>query len=231
MKHVIESTYDPSTAYAEPALLKRISWGAIFAGLTAAVIVQLLLTLLGVGIGAATVNPLQERAPGEGLGAGAAIWFFVSSILAMYVGGRVAGRYSGAAAKRDRMHHGIFTWAATTILSAVFLTSAMTALLGSAAGTAAGTAVQAQATQQPGLVNSPNANTTDPAAAANEQKARQAGEVAAKRVSQTALATFFLLLLSGLAAAIGGRNSAPRLANDYTRSEPHAPGVPAFAKS
>src|SRR5688572_14890487 len=113
MKNVIESTYYPSNAHPEPVRPRRISWGAIFAGLTAAVIIQMLLTLLGVGIGAATINPLQEQAPGEGLGIGAAIWFFASSLIAMYVGGRVAGRFSNAPTRHDRMMHGIFTWAAT----------------------------------------------------------------------------------------------------------------------
>lgn len=236
MKQVIETTYDPSTPRVEPVehepnFLKRISWGAIFAGVTAAVIVQMLLTLLGVGIGAATVNPMQEQAPGEGLGIGAMIWLFVSSIIAMYVGGRVAGRFSNGRDRQDRMQHGLLTWAATTILSAVFLASALTSLLGSAAGSAGGAAAT-QAAQKPGAVSSPNANPNDPAvAAANEQKARQAADVAAKRVSQSALATFFVLLLSALAAATGGRSSAPGSTQPSTRRESDLHAEPAFSKS
>ena len=220
MTHVIEPTYDPSTPVG-PTFLKRLSWGAIFAGLTAAVISQLLLTLLGVGIGAASVNPLQEQAPGEGLGIGPMIWLFVSSIISMYVGGRVAGRFSNATTRHDRMMHGIFTWAATTILSAVFLASALSSLLGSAAGSAAGTAVQAKSSQASG----------QPPVAVNEQEARQAGEVAAKRVSQSALGTFFVLLLSGLAAATGARGTAPRVSDTYVRTESETHGTHAYAKS
>ena len=37
--------------------LKQVSWGAIFAGVAVALVVQVLLTLLGVGIGAATLDP------------------------------------------------------------------------------------------------------------------------------------------------------------------------------
>jgi len=236
MKQIIEPTYDPSMPHMEDSVVKRVSWGAIFAGVTAAVIVQLLLTLLGVGIGAATVNPLQEQAPGQGLGVGAAIWFFVSSIIAMYVGGLVAGRFSNAPLKRDRMSHGVFTWAATTILSAVFLASALTSLLGSAAGSAAGTtAVQVKSTQpgapQAAVSASPDARKAA-APTVNEQQAREAADVAAKRVSQTALGTFFLLVLTGIAAAVGGCSSARRTARDDVRieSETHH-GAPLLAKS
>lgn len=234
MKQVIESTYDQSTVHTEPPFFKRISWGAIFAGLTTAVIIQMLLTLLGVGIGAATVNPLQERAPGEGLGVGAAIWFFVSSIIAMYVGGRVAGRFSDASLRKDRAMHGILMWAATTILSAAFLASALSSLLGSAAGSAAaGTAVQANSTQAAPQRAASSPAVRDPAAVAvNEQEARRAGEVAAERVSQSALVTFFVLLLSGAAAALGARNTAPRSVQDeYVRRETETHATPAFAKS
>lgn len=221
MKHAMEPKYDQSRRYTEPLLLRRISWGAVFVGLTAAVITQLLLTLLGVGIGAATINPLQERVPGDGLAIGAAIWFFVSSIIAMYIGGHVAGRFCNAPARKDGMNHGLLTWAATTILSGVFFATMMTSLVGAAAGTAAaGTAIQA---------NSSDVSSSSPISV-NEPKARQAGELAAKSVSQTALATFFLLLLTGTAAAIGGRNSVRRSGPEehvVEESEVHAP---AFAR-
>jgi hypothetical protein len=54
-------------------MFRRVSWAAIFAGVIFTVVIQLLLTLLGVGIGAATVEPLQQAQPGKGVGIGAAI--------------------------------------------------------------------------------------------------------------------------------------------------------------
>src|SRR5207248_1109974 len=106
-------TNEPSSS--ATTVLRRVSWGAVFAGLIIAVVLQLLFTLLGVGIGAATVEPLQQSHPGQGLGIGAAIWFFVSSLIAMYIGARVAGNLAGSGLKSDRMLHGILTWGATTI--------------------------------------------------------------------------------------------------------------------
>lgn len=238
MNHVTESTYDQSSISTaepvDPPLLKRISWGAVFAGLITAVIIQLLLTLLGTGIGAASIDPLHERAPGEGLGIGAAIWFFASTLIAMYFGGRVAGRFSGAATKHERMLHGVFTWATTVILSVILLATAVGSMLGGAAsmlGSAAGTA--AQNPSVPAAVQQPaGAASRDPAAAAQtEQKAREAGDVAAKRVSQSALWSFFALMVSGIAAAMGGRSSGQRYAQRRTERHEHArPLKPQFAK-
>src|SRR5688572_16154368 len=111
MNQVITQSFEQETTRGDRAIRHRISIGAVFAGIITALIIQLLLTLLGVGIGAASIEPLRERSPAEGIGMGAAIWFFVSGLIAMYVGGRVAGNLSGTTTKRDRMVHGIFTWA------------------------------------------------------------------------------------------------------------------------
>src|SRR2546421_12129888 len=87
-------------------MLRRVAWGAIFAGVVITIVLQLLFTLLGVGIGAATVEPLQQAQPGKGLGLGAAIWLFVSSLIAMYVGARVAANLAAHTEPSDRMLHG-----------------------------------------------------------------------------------------------------------------------------
>ncbi|RYY08132.1 MAG: hypothetical protein EOO36_24060, partial [Cytophagaceae bacterium] len=70
------ASYAPPVA--EPGLLparKRISWGAIFAGTVLAIVLQLALSLLGLGIGLGTIDPLTEQNPMAGIGTGAAIWW------------------------------------------------------------------------------------------------------------------------------------------------------------
>ena len=62
--------------------LKRISWGAIFAGTVLAIVLQLALSLLGLGIGLGTIDPLTEQNPMSGIGTGAAIWWIVTMSLA-----------------------------------------------------------------------------------------------------------------------------------------------------
>src|SRR5687768_13308876 len=73
----------------------RISWGAVFAGVVMGITVQVLLGSLGLGIGASTVNPAQEANPFAGLGVGAAIWLFGSTIVAYFASGWIAARMAG----------------------------------------------------------------------------------------------------------------------------------------
>ena len=42
---------------AHTIMINRVAWGAIFAGVVVALIVQVMLTMLGVGIGMATLDP------------------------------------------------------------------------------------------------------------------------------------------------------------------------------
>ena len=43
---------------------KRLSWGAIFAGVVIAVAIQLVLGILGTGIGLTMVDPVEGTTPG-----------------------------------------------------------------------------------------------------------------------------------------------------------------------
>jgi len=110
-----------------------VSWSSIFAGVTAAIAVQLLLNLLGVGVGAATINPQQGQQPGQGLAIGAAIWFVFSSIISLFVGGWIAGRLAGIPNKRDGALHGFVTWALASLALFYLLSTAVGGLLGGAA--------------------------------------------------------------------------------------------------
>ncbi|BDE07950.1 hypothetical protein WPS_32260 [Vulcanimicrobium alpinum] len=85
---MVESRLAPQISGA----FRRISWGAIFAGLFVALATQLLLSILGVGIGASTIHiGSSDSASASGLEIGSAIWFFFSILIALFVGGWVAG--------------------------------------------------------------------------------------------------------------------------------------------
>jgi len=142
----------------------------------------------------------------------------------------VAGHLAG----RDRVLHGLLTWGTTTIVGMLFLTSAAGALFGGAASFL-GSATASMNRSQPGYSGSqygqqsqgsalaPTGRDTQDAAAQpdNEQRARQAGDVAARRVSQAALWSFFVLLLSGVVAAYGARSAAHTdRPEDYGHSRP-----------
>jgi len=129
-KEVFENT---QWALQAPAALRRVSWGAIFAGATVVIAVELLLNLFGAGIGAATINPEQGQLPGQGLAVGAVIWFVLSWIIALFIGGWLAGRLAERPSKRDGALHGFVTWAVASLVLVYMLSTAVGGLLGGAA--------------------------------------------------------------------------------------------------
>ncbi len=78
-------------------LRNRVSWGAILAGVVAALVVQLLLNILGVGIGASAVDAANtaDNPSASGFSLTAGIWWTLSGIIASFAGGIVAGRLCG----------------------------------------------------------------------------------------------------------------------------------------
>ena len=136
--------------------MKRISWSAVFAGVLVAIVAQILLTLLGIGIGLSTIDPVTERNPTEGLGIGSAIWYIISSLLSLFLGGWVAGRLASAPRLFDGIIHGVLTWCLVTLMTIYFLTTAIGGLIGgvgSLIGGIARTAGSAAASAGPGLGN------------------------------------------------------------------------------
>lgn len=135
-EEVIHTTtsYPSTTAYPSvaPNYTRRISWGAIIAGLIVALVTQILFTMLGVAIGAATIDPLQEQRPLEGLGTGAAIWWVVSSLISLFLGGCVAGRLAGVPRKGDGALHGIIMWGTATLITLLLAGTALSGLFGGA---------------------------------------------------------------------------------------------------
>jgi hypothetical protein len=103
---------------------RKVSWGAIFAGMVIAIVVQLVLSLLGAGIGLSTVDPLRYNTPDAStFGMGAGIWWVISSVVAMFAGGWVAGHLSGSPDKTDAVLHGLLTWGVAAIVTVYLLAS------------------------------------------------------------------------------------------------------------
>jgi hypothetical protein len=112
---------------------RSISWSAVTAGLVVAMVSQILLTMIGVAIGAATIQPTQESNPANGLGTGAAIWWIVTALLSLFIGARVAGKASGVTTRREGGVHGFLMWCTST----VFLFMIAGTMLGGVFGTGA----------------------------------------------------------------------------------------------
>lgn len=115
-----------------PTIGPRLSWGAIIAGVVIALSIQLLLNLLGVGVGASTIDPGQGDTHG-GLAIGAGIWFVVSALLSLLAGGWAASRLARISERQDGLLQGFTTWGLTTIATLMLLTSAVGGLIGGSA--------------------------------------------------------------------------------------------------
>lgn len=110
---------------------RRVSWGAIVAGVVIAMVLQLVLSLLGAGLGLSTVDPMSYSSPDPAtFGLAAGVWWVASSALALFAGGWVAAHLAGAPDKTDASLHGLLTWGLATIVTAFLVTSLIGAALG-----------------------------------------------------------------------------------------------------
>lgn len=126
----VERTNVYTTTAIPPLKARRISWGSILAGTVVALVTMFALYMLGLAIGAATVNPLQEVDPVEpALGTGAIIWLIASTLIGLFLGGFTAGRMSGIANDADGVLHGIVTWSVVTVISLMLLTTSIGSLI------------------------------------------------------------------------------------------------------
>jgi hypothetical protein len=115
-----------------PSTINRISWGAVFAGAAVALVAQLLLSLLGLAIGLTIIEPLTGETPWEGIGIGAGIWWIISALLSLFLGGWTAGRLSGMPLRQDAILHGIVAWALVTFISFYLVITGVGAVIGGA---------------------------------------------------------------------------------------------------
>jgi len=141
------STYDPRTSGSTPHgqtttettgwvntgphTHRRISWAAIFGGVILVITVQLLLSLLGAGIGLGIVDVNGGATPSSStLGIGAGLWWVVSSCIALFAGGYAAAWFAGIDSRFDGVLHGIVTWGIATLVTFWLLTSAIGSIIG-----------------------------------------------------------------------------------------------------
>ncbi|OHT18553.1 hypothetical protein [Edaphosphingomonas haloaromaticamans] len=122
-------------------LRSRLSWPAIFAGITLAIALQLVLALLGTGIGFSLVDPVRGTTPGaNSFGIGAGLYWIVSMMISLGAGSYAAARVAGAHDRFDGLVHGLTIWGLTSILTVYLITSAVGGIIGGAFRTVGGVA-------------------------------------------------------------------------------------------
>jgi hypothetical protein len=145
-------------------MLNRVSWGAVLAGVVVSLVTQLILNLLGVGLGAATLDPAAGAAgnpSATGFSVGAGIWWALSGLIAAAAGGYTAGRLAGRPQESTAGWHGLTAWAFTTLVVFYLLTSTMGSIIGGAYRTVAGAAGTITSTAG-GAVQTAATQMTDP---------------------------------------------------------------------
>jgi hypothetical protein len=157
---------------ARTIMVNKVSWGAVLAGVVVGLVAQLILNMIGIGIGASTLDPGAGAGANpsiSGFSIGAGIWWTVSGILAALAGGYAAGRLGGIPKGSTAGWHGLVAWALTTLVVFYLLTSAVGGILGgafrtvtSAAGNVASTAGGAVQTATQAAAPSLASGGTDP---------------------------------------------------------------------
>lgn len=110
---------------------RRISWAAIFGGVILAVTVEFLFSLLGAGVGLATIDTNTGNSPeASTFGIGAGLWWIITDCIALAAGGYVAAWLAGIEVRFDGVLHGLVTWGIATLVTLWLLTSAIGSIIG-----------------------------------------------------------------------------------------------------
>jgi hypothetical protein len=187
--------------------LPRVSWGAVFTGVTIALVAYLFMSMLGAAIGASLLNPLSRPDPARAFGFGSGVWMIVTTVVSVFVGGYFAGRCAPVLG----WLHGLLAWA----LMVLFVVVALTSVIGSAAGIAgnlanAGATTAAASGSADGAAGSLSeearnaiASLTGAASAPpSEGAARQTADTAARAVARASWFSVAALFV-GFVVAVG----------------------------
>lgn len=168
----------------------EVHWGAVIAGVIVALTGQVLLTLLGAGLGATFDATRGDVLSGETVAWSAYAWWAVSGIAGAFAGGWTAGWVAGSYPSVDRVEgsfQGFLTWGVSILVVGLLV-------LGLASGS-----VFAARVGGPLVGNLPGPSVVvagEVLTPAEQEEAREAAATAA-------LWSFFALII-GAAASIGG---------------------------
>jgi hypothetical protein len=127
---VVASIMQP-TISRETVLIDRrqpkLRWSAVFAGAICSIGFWILLQLIGVGIGLASVE-VDDIQSLRGAGVGTTVWSLISPLIAMFFGGLIAGKLSQTYDRKVAGAHGLVMWALTAIVGLVATISIVAAV-------------------------------------------------------------------------------------------------------
>jgi hypothetical protein len=175
------------------------SWSAVFAGVIASLIFQVLLVMAGYGLGLLTIDvPTADSAP-KAVSWAVFAWWAVSGVMSAFVGGWVAAHFSENFTAETRATHGLMAWALATL---IVIGTAAFAAESSLAGNLVGPTSTVMAQYH---------RLSEPRAAQTVGQARGAPtslEQARRNLAMAMIGSFFALLF-GAGAAVAGSQWLP----------------------
>ena len=193
----------PTTEATEQRQRSRVSWGAIFAGAAVALVASVVLNMLGFGIGAVALDP-AEAGQAQAIGIAAGVWTILVSLVALFVGGWIAGRLSGTTRRFEGLLHGVVTWSLVTLAVLWLVTTALGTVVGGAFGAIAEAAPAAAEQVEQQQIGQAEQQLEQQAGQVDPQQVEQAAQRAGDITGGTAIALSVAMILGGAAAAGGG---------------------------
>ena len=142
MEHSGARVVEPQSGFSEAwgineAYASGVSWAAIIAGAFVSAALALILVTVGAGLNLST-NPTAVGAGDFTVGPSTIVWLIVIQIVASAMGGYLAGRLrtSWTTIHNDEVYfrdtaHGFLVWAVALVVTASFLASSASSILGS----------------------------------------------------------------------------------------------------
>ena len=189
------------------SILKRTSWGAVFAGAITAISLQMLMTVLGIAIGLTSKEAVggYERLQ-TGFPTAPAVWWLVTGTASLLLGGCVVGRFAGMTRSLDIVLHGFTMWAVTAFFGFLVISSGAGALYGTTMdATFTGARAYNMATIEGLRTNGSGSNGQNGSSTLRDPATgTQVTAEQAERYVRTASWWTVLALVIGIAVSIGG---------------------------
>lgn len=116
------------TTVERDVIASPIGWSTIFAAAVVAAAVWLVLHLFGVGVGLTSIDP-DDSSSLRAVGIGTGVWSLIAPIIALFIGGLVAGRVAPTINTLNAVIHGAVVWGLTMLASVVVMAMVVGALV------------------------------------------------------------------------------------------------------
>jgi len=183
----------------------RVQWGPVFAGVVVSLTTMLVLSILGVAIGASAVDRTTDLSDWK---TAAGLWGAATVLIAFFLGGWVAAKTAAVGGSGSGIINGLVSGAATLLFLIWLTTTGLTGLAGFLGSNISNLAAAAP----PSVVNQATQDVNTSGAADQAQQAAQnpgqtietTARNAADETAKGAWGTFLAMAVALVAAALGG---------------------------